>query len=141
MIPTHIVIHHSLTKDGQTVSWNAIRKYHVETLGWRDVGYHYGIELVGARQEILVGRMQDDVGAHCKEGGMNNCSIGICVVGNFDVDTVPIEQFRLLIRLARSLMLVFKIPAENVKRHGDYAGYKSCPGLKFPWSAFQAAIR
>jgi len=36
---THVVIHHSLTKDGQAVSWGAIERFHRETQGWSDVGY------------------------------------------------------------------------------------------------------
>lgn len=140
MIPTHIVIHHSLTADGQTVSWNAIRWYHTHTMGWNDVGYHAGLELIGSRYEILMGRMMDDIGAHCKEGGMNRTSLGICVVGNFDLAPVPSAQMDLLIKFVRSLMFVFRIPFDNVKRHSDFAGYKSCPGTKFQWSEFKGRL-
>lgn len=140
MIPTHIVIHHSLTKDGTTVSWGAIRWYHTQTLGWLQIGYHYGVELVGQYYEILAGRMQDQIGAHCKEGGMNNCSLGICCVGNFDAEIVPSAQLDTLIKLTRSLMGVFQIPKSNVHRHTDFAGYKSCPGTKFPWLQFLSML-
>ena len=140
MIPSHLVIHHSLTADGRTVSWDAIRWYHVHTMGWADVGYHYGVELVGSRYEILVGRMQNETGAHCKEGGMNASSLGVCLVGNFDAEPVPEAQLDRLVRLSRSLMDVFAIPRENVRRHSDFAAYKSCPGKLFPWSRFLASL-
>jgi N-acetylmuramoyl-L-alanine amidase len=140
MIPSYIVIHHSLTKDGQTVSWGAIRKYHVETLGWNDIGYHFGIELINDHYEILVGRMMTEVGAHCKEQGMNNRSVGICVVGNFDVDILNTLQMEMLVKLVKSIKAVFAIPKANVKQHHEYASYKSCPGTQFPWDQFIGAL-
>jgi len=133
MNPTHIIIHHSLTEDGKTVSWGAIRFYHVHKNGWAQIGYQLGIELIGNHYEILMGRMLNEVGAHTV--GMNSHSIGICMVGNFDLEPPPNAQLDLLVSLTRSLMEIFDIPIENVKRHADYAP-KSCPGKLFPWAEF-----
>lgn len=140
MIPTHIVVHHSLTKDSGTVSWEAIRWYHMHTKRWIDVGYHYGIELVNNQYQILVGRMMNQVGAHCIEKGMNRKAIAVCLIGNFDLTSPPDAQLDLLVRLTRSLMELFSIPIENVTRHSDHASYKSCPGKLFPWSRFVSML-
>lgn len=133
MKPTRIIIHHSLTKDGATVSWDAIRWYHVHSNGWNDIGYHLGVELIGGRYEVLLGRMLDQIGGHTY--GQNADSIGICCVGNFDLAPPPPAQLDLLVRLVRSLCVLLEIPPARVFRHSDFAA-KSCPGKLFPWAEF-----
>jgi hypothetical protein len=127
-----IMIHHSLTKDSQTVSWQAIRKYHVETNGWLDIGYHFGIELINDQYEVLVGRPLDTPGAHCKENQMNNLAIGVCCVGNYDLEEPPAAMIAVLSkRLLVPLMRQFSIAKEQIVFHRDFATYKSCPGNLF----------
>ena len=138
MIPKKCIVHHSLTSDSQTVSWGAIRRYHKETNGWRDIGYHYGIELVGDSYEVLVGRPENIAGAHCK--GLNALSIGICFVGNFDLaapsDEMMIRATEVFYPILRRLVIV----PEDIHPHSAYAP-KSCPGTQFPMARFVEAMR
>ena len=154
--PEYIVIHHSLTKDGTTVDWEAIRKYHVETNGWKDIGYHAGIERIGGVLKSMKGRDDLAIGAHCKEAGMNNRSIGICIVGNFDLTPPDLETLRFLRNMCFAYMVNYGIPAQNVIGHRDaglMAGYdwrkvgptgvrefKTCPGELFPMQALQEIL-
>jgi len=138
---SHIVVHHSLTKDGMVVNTGAIRDYHKNVHKWNDIGYHYLIELVGDEYEVFVGRMPDQPGAHCKELGMNTRGYGVCLVGNFDLAPPPDAQMDKLIELLRYLMRQDHIPVFNVLGHrevGIRAGfdwtkgeYKTCPGIRF----------
>ena len=129
----YFMVHHSLTEDGATVSWGAIRKYHLAK-GWADIGYHFGVERAGLDYEAIVGRSLDMPGAHCKEGGMNGQAIGICLVGNFDwvepsYDALSVMVNRLIIPLSRIYRI--KLDAEHILFHREYATYKSCPGTLF----------
>ena len=137
MMPNHIILHHSLTKDGQTVSWGAIRRYHVETNGWADIGYQLGLELIGDHYEILIGRMLDQVGAHTI--GHNLDSIGICFVGNFDLAPPPPDQWALGVRLCHSLCHIFNISPDHIYGHRDFAP-KSCPGTMFDLGRFRSEV-
>ena len=139
---THIIIHHSFTEDSKTVSWDAIRKYHVETQKWADIGYHFGIEM-GPNGEylLLTGRPLNQVGAHCKEENMNKVGIGFCFVGNFDLAPPPTTMFVKGAHYVKSLMDVFGIIPSNVRWHRDYATYKSCPGTQFDMAVFRDLLK
>jgi N-acetylmuramoyl-L-alanine amidase len=129
---THIMVHHSLTEDNNTVSWPAIRRYHIKHNGWIDIGYHFGVEMAGLEYEAVVGRPLTMKGAHCLEGGMNEKAIGICVVGNYDLYAPSSLAIEVLVsRLIAPLMKMFNIPVQNIVFHRDFATYKTCPGEFF----------
>ena len=141
MIPSCILIHHSLTADSGTVSWGAIRKFHMTNPAYmmRDIGYHWGLELIGDHYECLAGRMMNEVGAHCKEEGMNRVSLGICLVGNFDIAPPPKAQWDLAVRLTASLCGLLHIPTAMIFPHSRFSP-KTCPGTKFDMDLFKLAV-
>ena len=151
MTPRWIVLHHSLSLDRDTsLDWHSIRRWHVENNGWRDIGYHFGVELVQSQYEILVGRMPNETGAHCIHAGMNRKSIGICAVGDFDTYLPSDLLLNTLQKFVLGLMSVLDIHPENVIGHRD-AGlldgfdwrrneYKTCPGKRFPLDEFKLSL-
>jgi hypothetical protein len=141
--PVFIVLHHSLTKDGNVVDSPAIRKYHMETNGWGDIGYHFLTELVNGEYKVVEGRSLLRQGAHVK--GFNNISLGICMVGNFDIAPVPLEQWKLTLKLVRRLQWFLHIPSDRVIGHREAQAKmnvpegqrKTCPGLQCNMDSFR----
>ena len=136
-----IVIHHSATSAGSAAAFD---RAHRLGRGWESLGYHFviGNGRGAGDGEIEVGprwRMQRD-GAHAR--GMNDLSIGICLVGDF-TRTYPTEaQMRHLVELARYLQQRFTIPKSRVHLHSEVSPSGTlCPGKHFPASAFRAALR
>jgi N-acetylmuramoyl-L-alanine amidase len=134
-----LIIHHSLTKDGQTVDWDAIRRYHVRENGWTDIGYHWGIEYVNGSIIIQKGRAENIPGAHTI--GMNQKSLGICVVGNYDLAPPPEEVLDKLAELCAKKCQQYNLMAADVETHHKYADYKTCPGSKFPMVILKDKVR
>ena len=156
----YIMLHHSLTKDGKVVDTQAIRRYHTsyridghivdrdtyfrrQTRGegnlfempWTDIGYHFLVEDINGHWEVLVGRPLTKMGAHCK-GGMNRYAIGVCFVGNYDLN--PPEHSMIIYtidRLIVPLCRLFKINSDHIVGHRQYAN-KTCPGNKFNLADF-----
>ena len=75
-----IIVHCSATPEGKHYSVATIRKWHLKR-GWRDIGYHFVIDLEGNVEE---GRPIEMTGAHTK--GENFDSIGICYIGGVEKD-------------------------------------------------------
>ncbi len=138
-----IIIHHSLSTDHDNFDWQSIWDYHTRDNGWEAIGYHWGIEYNKGKYEVCVGRPEMTVGAHCKELEMNQRSLGICLVGNFDINKVPKDQWKVAIDLVKKKMKEFNIPVYKVWGHGETqreakASYiKSCPGKLFSMVDFR----
>jgi hypothetical protein len=143
MIPTKIILHHSATRDSGTVSWNAIRRYHINECKWGAIGYHFGTEFIEDKgdpkgsYEILMGRFPNMTGAHTT--GLNHTSLGVCFVGNFDKAPVPEEQWRQGVKLVKWLCEHFGILISEIWGHRDFAN-KTCPGNLFNIEKFKEDV-
>ncbi len=149
MKPTHIIIHHSLSKDTGSLSWNAIRRFHAGK-GWMDpagsgeaVGYHLAVELATdaagfSHYEMLMGRPFSSPGAHCKQEGMNRKSLGVCFVGDYDRTPPPEEMLHFAAWRLVALCAAYDIPIDrqHIRGHGELATHKTCPGKAFSVDSF-----
>ena len=118
-----IIIHCSATPEGRDVKTSEIKRWHTEDRKWRDIGYHFVVELDGS---IHKGRSVGTSGAHCVG---ENHNIGICYVGGVDKDMNPKDtrtpqQKESLIDLIQDIMEEY--PDIKVYGHRDFAD-KPCP--------------
>ena len=122
-----IILHCSATAEGQDVTVDTIRKWHLKN-GWKDIGYHYVIYRDGT---IHTGRPLYQVGAHTT--GHNTFSIGICYIGGCakdgrtPKDTRTYEQKISLYKLVDDLLTLY--PNATLSCHNQWAN-KACPSFR-----------
>jgi N-acetylmuramoyl-L-alanine amidase len=121
-----IIIHCSATREGQQVSVDTIKDWHLAK-GWNNIGYHFYIDLDG---KINKGRDIDKIGAHCK--GHNRNSIGICYCGGVESDGKTPKDTRTGVQ-KESLLHVLKTlkamyPDAIIYSHNEFAN-KACPSF------------
>jgi N-acetylmuramoyl-L-alanine amidase len=107
---------------------------------FKDIGYHFGIELIGDYYEVLIGRELDEIGAHCPDMGMNRKGIGVCAVGNYDITAPPSLLLARTLRLVSSLQETWKIRTPNVLGHRETGAPKSCPGKLWDMAEFRKQL-
>lgn len=151
--PTRIILHHSATKDGLTLSWDGVGHYHrswayrgkiitpdraseLMAMGkrvkkpWKDNGYQAGCELVEQEYLCMIGRPWHIHGAHCR--GQNTRALGFCFVGNYDeVAPDPKMIQEAVKRVLVPWCLIFQINPADIYGHCDFSN-KTCPGSQFP---------
>lgn len=122
-----IIWHCSATKEGQDVKTSTIRGWHVNERGWRDIGYHFVIELDGS---VHTGRPLRMPGAGVK--GHNVNSAHLCYVGGVEADgktpkdTRTPAQRSALYKLTGEL--IERFPGATVHGHNEYSN-KACPSF------------
>ena len=150
------VVHHTAGSNTYTRAQSAaivrgIQRYHVLGNGWDDIGYNFLVDKYG---QIFEGRFggvdRNVVGAHAQ--GFNEGSVGVALIGNYDVGggVTPAARAALIRLLAWRLdvahvdpLTVFSWPSggnprfpagvpvtlRSIAGHRD-TGFTSCPGSR-----------
>ena len=124
MIVTKLVVHHSAT-DKATTTINSIERGHRER-GFVQIGYHKVIEGSGV---IRNGRPESIQGAHAR--GANLGSLGVCVVGNFEIEVPNTAQIDSLVNVLTKWCIDNGIDHTKIYGHYNVPGGTTptvCPG-------------
>lgn len=128
----YIVIHCSATRPGMDIGKAEIEVWHRQRKMVK-IGYHLVIRRDGVIEQ---GRALDEMGAHAR--GVNQHSIGVCMVGGVDDKLHPQNNFTDIQWEAMRYVLKFltlKHPEATIIGHRDVPGTnKACPS--FDVSAF-----
>ena len=139
----HIVIHHSGTRVGSAASFD---RFHREERRMENgLAYHF---LIGNGNgmgdgEIHIGnRWKRQIqGGHLSSYALNQTSIGICLVGDFEKARPSRRQMEQLEALIHYLMDHAGVPESRVTTHTlIHPKHTACPGRLFPTSSLKKAI-
>jgi N-acetyl-anhydromuramyl-L-alanine amidase AmpD len=124
-----IIIHHSATPAGNAAVFDRTHR----RKGWDELAYHFviGNGTGSGDGQIEVGSRwpKQKWGAHAKtpDNQFNDFGIGICLVGNFDIDRPTSAQLRSLTKLLAYLTKTYHIPPGRLLGHGEIKP-TDCPG-------------
>lgn len=128
--PEMIIVHHSggtdlnPLEDTSNQTAQIIEEWHFSK-GWDGLGYHYVIHKNG---DVWLGRPEYRNGAHAV--GYNTISIGICVIGNFDLTLPTKEQENAVAKLIQAVRGRYPIITQDkIYPHRKFAN-KTCYGKK-----------
>lgn len=139
----YIVIHHSGGNYGNIDFLQQVHRERQPQDPIDAIPYHF---IIGNGNGLPMGSVSSDWrrnkhiwGSHVsgRNWSHNWKGLGICLIGNFELQAVPPEQYASLVKLTRRLMYEYNIPPENVNGHGHIRGESTlCPGKHFPMQQF-----
>jgi N-acetyl-anhydromuramyl-L-alanine amidase AmpD len=117
---TTLVVHHSATPP--TVTPQRIAEYHVKTMDWPGIGYHF---IVSADGTLYQCNALETVSYHATKA--NPFGVGICFLGDFTSEVPPPAQLKAGAYLVAWLMQELNIDLEHVQGHLAFTA-TACPG-------------
>lgn len=143
----YIVIHHSAGNYGNIEFLQKVHKQRQAKDPIDAIPYHY---VIGNGNGMELGKVESDWrqqnniwGAHVSgnNSDRNFRGIGICLIGNFEKEQVPEEQYKALLKLTKELITKYNISKDNISGHGKTSGeFTKCPGKFFPFNRFYKDI-
>lgn len=135
----YIVIHHSATESGSAKGMDLYHRQerHMEN----GLAYHFVIgngKGMGDGEVVIGQRWTDQIrGGHLASESLNEQSVGICLVGNFDDNKPTQKQMNHLHALVDYLMRGCGLSGAAIKTHQQINPiHTRCPGTKFPVKTF-----
>lgn len=125
-----VIIHHSATTTGGAAAFD---KEHREK-GWDGLAYDFvignGTDTADGQIEVGYRWREQKIGAHAKssDNRFNEYGIGICLVGNFEMERPTPKQLQSLTRLVAFVMKTYHITPDRVMGHRDTGRPTECPG-------------
>jgi hypothetical protein len=142
-----IVIHHSAGNFGNVDFLQQVHRERQAKDPIDAIPYHF---IIGNGNGLGLGevatgwRQKYDIwGAHVSGNNLdkNFRGLGICLIGNYEENPVPKDQYDALVVLTKFLMAKYSIAAKNVSGHGHTEGeFTKCPGKNFPMNDFLTEI-
>jgi hypothetical protein len=135
-------VHHTVSANTYTAGnvpgiIRGIYAYHVQSLGWKDIGYNFLIDRFGRTWEGRYGGVSRAV-VGAQTAGFNSVSTGVSAIGNFDVKAVPTAMTDSFKRILAWKLSLARVPATgtvlvNGRRLQRIAGHRdgyptACPG-------------
>ncbi len=130
-----IIIHHSATPTGGARAFDRAHR----ARGWDELGYDFvignGTDTPDGYVEVGPRWKKQKQGAHCKTPSnyYNKHGIGICLVGNFDVQYPSANQLASLKKLVDFLCERYGIASNHIFGHREVPQtHTRCPGRHMP---------
>lgn len=123
-----ITLHHSATLEGNAEAFD--RDHRRRKMG--GLFYHF---VIGNGSGSGDGEIEVGWRWKRQKEAQRRGDIQICLVGDFNRQEVPYQQFDSLLKLLKILTWQYSIPICNIRRHKDIEGkITECPGDNFPFS-------
>jgi hypothetical protein len=124
-----VIVHHSATTTGCAAVFDKMHR----AKGWDELGYDFvignGTDTADGQIEVGPRWTKQKIGAHAKspDNRFNEYGIGICLVGNFEVERPTPKQLASLEKLIAYMMVTYHITPDRILRHKD-TKQTACPG-------------
>ncbi|XP_039957188.1 peptidoglycan-recognition protein SC2-like [Bactrocera tryoni] len=125
---SYAVIHHTAgaycsTKASCAQQMRNIQSYHMDSLGWPDIGYNF---LIGGDGQVYEGRGWNSMGAHASN--WNGISIGISFMGNYNNDRPTAAQIAAAKGILADAVARGQISSGYILYGHCQVGATECPG-------------
>ena len=136
----HIILHHSATPGGNAASFD---RYHRERRRMENgLAYHFivgnGTDSPDGRIEVGSRWTRQLNGGHVRSLALNDNSIGICLVGDFERTRPTEKQMAASLELVGYLQRTLLSGKPKVLVHRELKGeHTLCPGRNFPTGRFR----